>query len=349
MQKISIIVPVYNTEKEFLTECIQSAIHQTLQDLQIILVDDGSTDDSGKLCDEFAAADPRIIVHHQPNAGVSVARNNGLDIATGEYILFLDADDYLPADACERLYRKMPETGADMLLCGHTCICDGQEVPHLLGRDAVFTGQDIRKLQEVILNPAGELLNISPAGTWGKLYRRSFIVENNLRYVPGLKRMQDNVFCLNAYQVARKVAYFDYSGYYYRINASSVCNKYNPAIPEILEKALHEFEQFIHTRAMDLQPFYYCKVITVCAYEYLHIYFRNENNPATGRTRRAAYRQLLQQSPYCDAIKHVNLSLLSPRLRLSTFLLRHRMLWLLWFLLDTEALLNHILHKQRKI
>lgn len=349
MEKISIIIPIYNTEKEYLTECINSVIHQTMQDLQIILVDDGSTNGSGEVCDEFGAADSRITVFHQANQGVSVARNNGLKLATGEYILFLDADDYIPADACEKLYQKIEETGSELLLFGHICICDGNEVPHLLGRDATFSKEQIRKLQEVILNPSGELLNIAPGGTWGRIYRRSFIENHKLSYVPGLKRMQDNVFCLNAYQVAEKVAYYDYPGYYYRINEASVCNKFNPGIFEIMENALHEFEQFINTRQESLRPLYHCKVITVCAFEYLHLYFRNQNNPASGRVRKAEYRKLLQQNPYRDAVKYVNLSLLSPRLKLSTFLLRHHMLWLLWMLLDGEEWLNKILGRQRRI
>lgn len=107
---ITVIVPVYNTEA-YLPQCIESIQNQTYQKLEIILVDDGSTDNSGKICDEYAKADDRIVVIHQKNGGVSVARNAGLDVAQGEYITFLDSDDYYVTDSLEYLYRKLKENG----------------------------------------------------------------------------------------------------------------------------------------------------------------------------------------------------------------------------------------------
>ena len=93
MPHVSIVIPVYNTSR-FLEECIRSVLHQDFTDWQVILIDDGSTDGSGTICDQFAANDPRIEVLHQPNQGLSVARNNGLARAQGEFVLFLDSDDF---------------------------------------------------------------------------------------------------------------------------------------------------------------------------------------------------------------------------------------------------------------
>lgn len=110
---ISIIIPVYNVQ-DFLDEAIQSVLRQTYSHLELILVDDGSTDTSGKLCDDYAASDSRIRVIHAPNGGVSKARNRGLDIAGGDYIFFLDSDDYLEPDAIEHLYQNLSEHHADI-------------------------------------------------------------------------------------------------------------------------------------------------------------------------------------------------------------------------------------------
>ncbi len=105
MPEISIVVPVYNAENS-IERCVQSICSQTFSDLELILVDDGSTDYSGELCDKFASADKRIQVVHKENGGVSSARNCGMDIATGEYLLFTDSDDYLPPDYCQRLLEE---------------------------------------------------------------------------------------------------------------------------------------------------------------------------------------------------------------------------------------------------
>ncbi|MCD7994681.1 MAG: glycosyltransferase [Clostridia bacterium] len=112
--KVSIIVPVYNVEK-YLDECVSSLINQTMQEIQIVLVDDGSTDRSGKMIDDYAALDNRIVALHKENGGQSSARNLGLQNATGEYILYVDSDDYIVSNACERLYETAVHFAADIV------------------------------------------------------------------------------------------------------------------------------------------------------------------------------------------------------------------------------------------
>ena len=114
---VSIIVPVYNVE-DYLTECIESAIKQTYHNLEIILVDDGSTDTSGKICDMYACKDDRIKVFHKQNGGLSDARNTGIEKATGEYIYFLDSDDMLPTGAIEKMRNACVREDADMAIAG---------------------------------------------------------------------------------------------------------------------------------------------------------------------------------------------------------------------------------------
>ena len=121
MKKISIIVPIYNIEK-YLPRCLDSILAQTYKNLEVILVDDGSVDNSGMIADKYARNDQRIIVIHQVNKGVSAARNAGLDLATGDYIGFVDGDDYIEPDMYEILMRIIDEQQVDIAHCGYQMV-----------------------------------------------------------------------------------------------------------------------------------------------------------------------------------------------------------------------------------
>lgn len=131
---ISIIVPIYNVEK-YLSKCIKSIINQTYKDLEIILVDDGSTDNSGKICDEFAIKDNRIKVIHKKNAGVSSARNQGLDKANGDYIAFVDSDDYIEKDMYEKMVNVMNKYDVDIVSCNYNHVNEKIEPFFILDKD----------------------------------------------------------------------------------------------------------------------------------------------------------------------------------------------------------------------
>ena len=122
MKLISIIIPVYNQEK-YLTSCLESVEKQTYGNFEVIVVNDGSTDRSGYICDNFAVQDSRIHVIHQKNAGIGVARNVGMKCSTGEYITFIDSDDYIHSDALKNLYNEAVKNGADTVL-GNYCRVD---------------------------------------------------------------------------------------------------------------------------------------------------------------------------------------------------------------------------------
>lgn len=163
---VSIIIPVYKVE-QFLDKCVESIVGQTYDALEILLVDDGSPDRCPELCDRWAERDNRVRVIHKPNEGVGKARNTGLEAASGEYIMFVDSDDYLPPDAVEVLVKRMTADGSDMAIGknlrvyedGHTdgSLCDFM-------RDGVLTGDDF-------LAAMGEKEHYAVA-PWGKLYSR---------------------------------------------------------------------------------------------------------------------------------------------------------------------------------
>lgn len=148
MAKVSIIVPIYNVEK-YLPKCIESILNQTYKDLELILVDDGSPDNSPKICDEYAQKDDRVIVIHKPNGGVSSARNAGLDIATGQYIGFVDPDDYIASDMYELMIKELEIWGANMSICGYDYMSENGKVgrSYLVSENELLTQKQFMSMQ----------------------------------------------------------------------------------------------------------------------------------------------------------------------------------------------------------
>lgn len=134
---ISVIVPIYNVEK-YLTKCIESIINQTYENLEIILVDDGSPDNCPIICDEYAKRDSRVKVIHKKNGGLSDARNAGLDIATGEYIMFIDSDDFVEIDMMESMMNNMIDNNVDLVVCNIKYIYDNSEKVKYNQKDKVL-------------------------------------------------------------------------------------------------------------------------------------------------------------------------------------------------------------------
>ena len=141
--KISVIIPVYNTEKEYLEKCLDSVRNQTLREIEMILIDDGSTNQAGEICDEYADKDDRIKVIHQKNQGVAVARNSGLAVAEGEWITFVDADDWCEPTMCEEILDKAVENDAEILIFTNYSVQGKGEIK----KNQFFSG-DIKRLDK---------------------------------------------------------------------------------------------------------------------------------------------------------------------------------------------------------
>lgn len=227
---VSVILPIYNAEK-YLSECITSILNQTYSDLQIILVDDGSVDNSLKVCKSFQKKDDRILYLSQKNSGVSVARNKGLSIATGKWIMFVDPDDKLKPTIIERLLSKV-DSKTDIVACSCYGFNDqsySQMEAHFFKGERVF---DVNKtdlyLQLLNINYGQYSKVFTAIGVpWGKIYRKSFIEKYQLSFDPNLRRMQDNIFNMYAFYYARKIYYLDQALYYYRLDNINSFNDKN--------------------------------------------------------------------------------------------------------------------------
>ena len=191
---ISIIVPAYKVEK-FLPKCIESLINQTYRDLEIILVNDGSPDNCGRICDEYAQQDSRIQVIHQPNMGVSAARNAGLYKAHGEYVGFCDPDDFCAADMYEYMLRAMENHHADMVACGYDYF--NEEYQRDESR-AYEVREDELMSREEIYRKLADMPPTIRHGVVTKLFRKS--VMGNLQFNTKLKSAEDGNFLLDYLQ-----------------------------------------------------------------------------------------------------------------------------------------------------
>ena len=228
MEAVSVIVPVYQAQAH-LRLCLDSLLAQTFKDLEILCVDDGSTDQSPGILEEFARQDSRVKVLRQENAGPGAARNAGLEAAAGEYVLFLDADDFFEPALIETLLARARETGADIVICRAS------------GLDNA-TGQavDLSWMLKTQLLPGScfapaqipeQLFQFTYGHAWDKLYRADFLRESALRF-PDLPNSEDLVFVFQSLALARRIAIVDQALVHYRMNQTGSVQNGRTRFPE---------------------------------------------------------------------------------------------------------------------
>lgn len=217
-KKISVIVPVYNAEK-YVEESIKSLMCQTLKEIEIILVDDGSKDSSPKICDEYAKKDERIVVVHKPNGGLADARNAGMKVATGKYIMFLDADDAFEPDSCENMYNVIENSKADYVIGNY-------QMTHEDGTKYEKPSFDVEKYQEfkIELHDFKKSFFVMNSTAWNKIYRREFLEENDITFkVPS--PAEDAYFTSLCYIKAKYGYYTEKVIYLYRNSPNSISKR----------------------------------------------------------------------------------------------------------------------------
>ena len=217
MNKISVIIPVYNSQ-EFLDACLSSVLQQTYQNFEIILVDDGSTDGSAALCDQWVERDSRIHTIHQKNQGVSAARNRGLVAATGDLVSFIDSDDRLEEDMYEFLVKLVQDYGADIAHCGYKRMSEtGAVLKQVSGTHIVLCQRPEEAISCMLEG------RYFVGGLWNKLYTYRSI--KNLKFCTELKNNEDILFNAMAFQNAQKIVFADETKYLYYEHSSSACNQ----------------------------------------------------------------------------------------------------------------------------
>lgn len=235
MPLLSIIVPVYRAER-FLHKCIDSILNQSLSDLELILVDDGSPDGSGEICDVYVQKDARVKVIHQKNSGVSAARNRGLEEATGEFVGFVDSDDWVTESMYETMYTAAITQDAEIVMCDIRAVCeDGTEqmdtIRQLAG-DCLLIHED--RTPELMPDFGGSACRC--------IYQRALLEEYHIQFPEGLKFSEDRIFNIYSMGRAKRVAYLKKPLYVQYVNMDSCVHRYHSDYFTHVKRAVEKTE-----------------------------------------------------------------------------------------------------------
>lgn len=227
---VSIVVPVYNVE-QYLDVCLQSLVDQTYANIEIIVVDDGSSDSCPQRCDDWQMRDGRIRVIHTVNAGVSAARNKGLSIASGEYVCFVDSDDFVETSYIETMLKNAVLYQADIVFCGYMTVdyAAGSYVPVKRNKSVSFIAKDNPTFREEFISLAHSGVANPP---WCKMFRKAFLTQNNAHFPVGIIAGEDSMFAYPLYARADRAVAIDDALYNYVVRRGSVSGKYNSRLFE---------------------------------------------------------------------------------------------------------------------
>lgn len=235
---ISVIVPIYKVEK-YLNQCIDSILKQSYSNLEIILVDDGSPDKCGKICDEYAKRDNRIKVIHKENRGLSDARNCGLRVANGEYIIFVDSDDYIDVNMCKVLLNNIINDNTDIVICNFCYFNDTNKTKNIFNKclnNGVFYSIDV--IKKYFLYTPIELIV-----SWNKIYKRELFIEGE-SFFPINRLHEDWATSYRLYFKADKISIVNDILYYYRKRNGSIANNISEKNIRDLMKNVKEIYYF---------------------------------------------------------------------------------------------------------
>ena len=312
---ISVIVPVYNVE-EYLRECIDSIIEQTYSNLEIILIDDGSKDESGIICDEYEKKDSRIKVIHKENAGVSSARNTGLQIATGDWVAFVDSDDWLEENYFEVLMKCAIDKKAEIVSCGYNRVTvNKKESINNSGNILIF---DARNFLIKLLNP-----QVGYGFTHMKIYKREII--NDVVFDTELKVGEDCLFNEQVVLNANRICVIEKNLYNYRVNPNSVVRSFDKNYVNKYLKAMNKNKEYLKKHYENdtiIKQSYYNYVafhVMLIAVNYCY------NLENTEKNKRKLLKEICCVKCFEEGIKNSNYQNLSLTRQITLFTLKHKL------------------------
>lgn len=315
MAKVSVIVPCYNVEA-LLPEMVESVLAQTLRDLQLILVDDGSPDRSGRICDAYAARDSRVRVIHKENAGVGAARNDGLAAADGQWVIFCDADDYLEPEALEKLVKTGEATDADVVFGDVELVFGDRKEPAVFYKSE-FTTDDRKLLDQLIAADFYKYYCFDPpaggpafgyGGPWNKLVRRQLLVAHGIRFDLRVRGIFDDlIYTAYIFAAAERVAYVHVPVYGYRQLEGSITHRYKADLLQTDQAIFTAWQEFMERYGKDgrfLKP-YYANVLRRLKAD-LGQYFFHEKNGKSFAAQCRELKAMLRREPYRTALRELD-------------------------------------------
>lgn len=337
--KISIIVPVYNTEK-YLRRCVDSILAQTLREIEVILVDDGSGAACAALCDALAEKDARVKVIHKVNEGAGLSRNAGLAAASGDYVGFVDSDDYIKPTMYEALYGAVVRHDADLAISG-VCFVDGNtfsqtgdyEEKHYFEKDTVFEGEGMKQLLLGVVGAQPKESEDSRYGVsvWKNIFKRSLLCENQIEFASERKVMsEDAIFMVDYVRYAKKAVGIPGAFYCYRRNETSISKSYRSDRLEKVLVFLAELEAHIKDGLSEEEYRIYLDRLVqgygrvLCSQEIMHAH--DEKIPY--RTLRARLKRICTHEVMAAVLQSYPWYQLPKKQAAFAFAMKHRLYWM---------------------
>lgn len=321
---VSIIVPVYKVPEHYLRKCIESAIAQTMKEIEIILIDDGSPDQCGEICDSYAKQDSRIRVLHKQNGGLSSARNYGCKAAIGDWVMFVDGDDWIEPDMCLTMYETGREKNVQLVMCGimkdygKSC----SEYKFYLEDGKCYKGAECKWLQQQLLVYNGNI-----AVAYSKLIQRKLLVNNNIYHDEVLRQGAEGLeFNLRLFEILESAVFINKPFYHYTYNENSISASHNEANHEFVIKCFEKIKAFIDTsdNSEMLKPWFDNRLLYVIVTTAISGYFNPENKePYIDKKRK--YKEYLKNPIIHEAMQSNNLDGVSVQRKIILTLIKCRM------------------------
>ena len=337
--KVSVIIPVYNAEK-YVAACLESILAQKIKDIEIICVDDGSTDKSTDICKDYAKKHSNVKVICQGNSGPANARNNGLSAATGEWIVFADSDDWMEPDMLSIMLNMVEKQGeeVDIVICSYY---ENHEDGRQTIGNSFLTNQlwdkgriEIEQRKFLCKGIKEYRPYVSVGFPWGKLYRRAMLEVNEIYFPRDFYRNEDGIFNLYAFQHSRKISYINQPLYHYRISGNSISHGLFCNVVQYTEADFHEVRLFANKYKKNDVIFMKGINVRTCTwfFKYLaHYYFHREYIREHGYiVARREVLTLLNKENYRQAYKTVDFSLMNREQQIFVFFAKYRMVELLY-------------------
>lgn len=309
---ISVIVPIYNVEK-YINQCIDSIINQTYTNLEIILVDDGSPDNCGKICDEYAEKDNRIKVIHKENDGVSSARNKGIEETTGDWMTFVDADDIIEENFCERMLEIAKLENSQCVVCGYNRLYSNRQEMVIKEKCFSINGNDFFDKVFEVQSGFG-FANM-------KLWKADLIKKENIKFDKQLRVGEDAFFCMQIAKKVEKVYYINEALYTYRFNEESVVRNFDENYVQKYLLSMQKVKEYTQKTNQDnIKQLY-----NYIAYHVLLIVINYCFHPENSQSGNKLLKQVCQIVEFKDSIKNSTYEGISITRRITLFTLKHKL------------------------
>lgn len=330
MTKISVVIPVYNVEK-YLRQCIDSMLAQTYPAHEIILVDDGSKDSCPAICDEYAAAYDSVKAVHKENQGLGMARNTGLEYVTGDYVVFIDSDDYCELNFIEQLENARQKNGCDTCKsCFDRVDLEGNFISAQTIEPSVFRNKSVEEeLLARMIGSAPDKKDSLPISACCTLYSMALIKAHNLQFVSERQWIsEDMVFNIEYYHYAENVVLTDYVGYHYRTNPHSLSKTYMP----------DRFERCLAMYRKEVELLSEMGIYDICRYRLIRQFFiwlavcfaQLKNGKLTSKEIKAKMKQMCENDEVRRMIADYPIGKMGLKQQMFIYLVKFKQIWALY-------------------